>query len=257
MARRPRLVRSAPAEGGFLEGVTVSPDGRWIASSDDQNRMHLYDAATNRLLRSYDAGPPPEGEQAFMLGAFSPDSTQLAVILEASRSTEPVRLLDPTTMQPTSELPLPRQPAGLGDRCRVQRRRSLPGRHRADASTGRYGGPSGQGYALVWDLRSPSTPPVRIPIGTGRPGGGPQPGRSDPLHERAVDGVRRRDRRADLAARARRVELRGVRHQPRGTLLALAELEGNGRAPGGCRGRRDGHQAAWAHEHDLRHPVLP
>ena len=43
--------------------------------------MHLYDAATNRLLRSYDAGRPPEDEPAFMLGAFSPDSSQLAVIL--------------------------------------------------------------------------------------------------------------------------------------------------------------------------------
>ena len=64
--------------------------------------MHLYDAATNRLLRSYDAGRPPEDEQAFMIGAFSPDSTQLAVILRASKSTEPVRLLDPNTMQPTA-----------------------------------------------------------------------------------------------------------------------------------------------------------
>ncbi len=42
--------------------MSVSPDGRWIAASDDQNRMHLYDAATNRLLRSYDAGRPAEDE---------------------------------------------------------------------------------------------------------------------------------------------------------------------------------------------------
>ena len=71
----PHLVRSAPPGGGYLEVMDVSPDGRWIASSDDQNRMHLYDAATNRLLRSYDAGRPPEDEQAFMFAAFSPDSS--------------------------------------------------------------------------------------------------------------------------------------------------------------------------------------
>ena len=107
MAKHPRLVRSGPPGGGFLNGLTVSPDGRWIASSDDQNRMHLYDATTNRLLRSYDAGRPPEGEQAFMIGAFNRHSTQLAVILEASESTEPVRLLDPHTMEPTTKLASP------------------------------------------------------------------------------------------------------------------------------------------------------
>ena len=37
-----------------------------------------------------------------MIGAFSPDSTQLAVILEGPESTEPVRLLDPNTMEPTA-----------------------------------------------------------------------------------------------------------------------------------------------------------
>jgi hypothetical protein len=41
LARRPLLVRSAAPSGGFLEVLEVSPDGRWIASSDDQNRMHL------------------------------------------------------------------------------------------------------------------------------------------------------------------------------------------------------------------------
>ena len=105
--KRPHLVRSAPPGGGYLEVLDVSRDGRWIASSDDQNRMHLYDASTNRLLRSYDAGRPAEDEQGFMLAAFSPDSRQLAVILERRRSTEPVRLLDPNTMQPTTKLDFP------------------------------------------------------------------------------------------------------------------------------------------------------
>ena len=106
LARQPTLVRSAPPGGGFLETLNVSPDGRWIASSDDQNQMHLYDATTNRLVDSYDAGRPPEGEQAFMFAAFSPDSRQLAVLPEG-RANEPVRLLDPHTMEPTTELAFP------------------------------------------------------------------------------------------------------------------------------------------------------
>ena len=81
LAKQPTLVRSAPPGGGFIDLLSVSPDGRWIAASDDQNRMHLYDAATNRLLHSYEAGPAAEGGSV-MIGAFSPDSTQLAVILQ-------------------------------------------------------------------------------------------------------------------------------------------------------------------------------
>ena len=83
--------------------------------------MHLYDASTNRLLRSYDAGRPPGDEQASMVGAFSPDSSQLAVILTGQGSTEPVRLLDPNTMEPTAKLDFPGGQAGVGGRCPVQR----------------------------------------------------------------------------------------------------------------------------------------
>ena len=61
------------------------------------------------------------------------------------------------------------------------------------------------GYAVVWDLRSPSTPPVRVPTGTDAPGAGAQPGRPDPVHRLAADGVRRGDGQADLAARGRHV----------------------------------------------------
>jgi hypothetical protein len=102
LCKQPHLVRSAPPGGGYLEAMDVSRDGRWIASSDDQNRMHLYDAATNRLLRSYDAGRPPGDEPATIAGAFSPDSSQLAVTPRSVESTDPVRLLDPDTMQPSA-----------------------------------------------------------------------------------------------------------------------------------------------------------
>ena len=52
LAKQPHLVRSAPPGGGYLEIFDVSRDGRWITGSDHQNRMHLYDAATNGLLRA-------------------------------------------------------------------------------------------------------------------------------------------------------------------------------------------------------------
>ncbi len=168
LAEHPTLVRSAPPGGGYLEVMDVSRDGRWVASSDDRNRMHLYDAATNRLLRSYDAGWRAEDGQAFLIGAFSPDSSQLAATLTVGDSTEPVRLLDPDTMQPTRKLAYPGRP-GVG----VDVQFSADGRYLAatvfegsDASQGA----EVRGYAVLWDLRSPSTPPVRIRIGENRQG---------------------------------------------------------------------------------------
>ena len=162
LAERPTLVRSAPPEGGYLEVFDVSRDGRWIASSDDQNRMHLYDASTNRLLRTYDAGD----EGFFLESAFSPDSRQLAVVLHGSESTEPVRLLDPNTMQPTTKLDFPGSKPVWG----VDVQFSADGRYLA-ATVQTVNWPAqdasqAPGYAVVWDLRSSSTPPIRVPTGT-------------------------------------------------------------------------------------------
>jgi hypothetical protein len=102
LGKRPTLVRSAPPVGGYMDWLSVSPDGRWIAAADDADRMHLYDASTSQLLRSYDGVRPAKDGQGSMIGAFSPDGRQLAVILTGLGSTEPVRLLDPDTMQPTA-----------------------------------------------------------------------------------------------------------------------------------------------------------
>ena len=205
LAKQPHLVRSAPPGGGYLEVMDVSPDGRWIASSDDQNRMHLYDAATNRLLRSYDAGRPPGDEPASMFGAFSPDSSQLAVMPWSVESTEPVRLLDPDTMEPSAtRLASPAAEPVSG----VDVEFSADGRYLAATMLTlplvKDDPDLTPGYAVVWDLRSPSTPPIRVPTGTALAGAGAQPGRPDPVHRLAADGVRRRVGRHDLA-RARAV----------------------------------------------------
>ena len=128
--------------------------------------MHLYDAATHRLLRSYDAGRPAEDGQGFLIGAFSPDSSQLAVILTSVESTEPVRLLDPDTMQPTAV-----KLASLGGKpvTGVDVQFSADGRYlAATVHTVHYleQSPSETtGYAVVWDLRSPSSPPERVQTG--------------------------------------------------------------------------------------------
>ena len=170
LAKRPTLVRSAPPAGGYLEQMDVSPDGRWIASSDDQGRMHLYDAGTSRLLRSYEAVQPAEDEQAFMIARFSPDSSRLAVILEGGKFTEPVRLLDPNTMQPTAKLDFPKPVSGIDVQF------SGDGRYlAATVQTVNWPGRDATkikapGYAVVWDLRSPSARPIRVPTGTGAPG---------------------------------------------------------------------------------------
>ncbi len=170
LAKRPQLVRSAPPGGDHLDYIDVSRDGRWIAASDDQIRMHLYDAATNRLLRSYDAGRPTEDELVWIVGAFSPDSKQLAVILAFQESTEPVRLLDPDTMKPTTTLDVPGGKPVWG----VDVQFSADGRFLA-ATMQTFPLVKDDplltpGYAVVWDLRSPSSPPVRVPTGIGYEG---------------------------------------------------------------------------------------
>ena len=157
LAKQPHLVRSAPPGGGYLEAMDVSPDGRWIASSDDQNRMHLYDAATNRLLRSYDAGRPSEDEQAFMIAAFSPDSRQLAVILTAG---SPPSRCACWTRTPCSRRRSSTSPAAS---------RSWGSMSSSAPTVATWPPPCTRcarrrpcrrpGYAVVWDLRSPSSPP--------------------------------------------------------------------------------------------------
>ncbi|WP_207084169.1 BTAD domain-containing putative transcriptional regulator [Nocardioides sp. S5] len=165
LAEQPLLVRSVPPGGGYLDVFDVSHDGRWIAASDDQNRMHVYDAATNQLHDSYDAGRTGSRLQA-LGAAFSPDSKQLAVVLHGTKSTEPIRILDPTTMDPATELTFPDDEPVWA----VDARFSADGTHLATTVQTVNWPYKGHGrspsHALVWDLRSPSSLPVRVSTGT-------------------------------------------------------------------------------------------
>ena len=119
-----------------------------------------------------------------------------------------MRLLDPNTMQPTTKLDFPGGKPVWG----VDVQFSADGRYlAATVQTAHWPGQDANevpGYAVVWDLRSPSTPPMRVPTGTDAPGAGAQPGRPDPVHRLAADGVRRGDGQADLAARGSHVGTR-------------------------------------------------
>ena len=220
LSMRPHLVRSAPPGGSYMEGLSVSPDGRWIAASDEANWMHLYDASTSRLLRSYDAGRPPRAGQAWIMGSFSPDSRQLAVVLESVESTDPVRLLDPDTMQPTTRLSSPgRQPAIGSDvqfsedgRYLAASLETVPEQERA--------GVAAPTYAAVWDLGSPSAPPVRVPTGTDAQGIALSPDGSTlytsaPLTAYRVASGERIWRRSDITS------FLGIDINTAGTVLAL------------------------------------
>ena len=77
-----------------------------------------------------------------------------------------MRLLDPNTMQPTTKLDFPGGKPVWG----VDVQFSADGRYLA-ATVHTVNWPvqdpsEAPGYAVVWDLRSPSTPPIRVPTGT-------------------------------------------------------------------------------------------
>ncbi|MCY4725243.1 BTAD domain-containing putative transcriptional regulator [Nocardioides sp. STR2] len=244
--RQPQLIRSSQPGGNYLEGMDVSHDGRWIASSDDQNRMHLYDAATNRLLRSYDAGQPAANQQAWLIGAFSPDSSQLAVTLTAVPSTEPVRLLDPETMQVTATaLASPSGKPVIGTDVQFSADGRYLGATILDSSSI---DPLARSFAAIWDLRSPSTPPVRVPAGTSGQGLALSPDGQTlytawPLTARDVATGKRIWRRKDVTSWL------ALDINADGTLLALAD-DASGRdallvdaADGSTVARLRGHQA--------------
>ena len=136
-------------------------------------------------------------------------------------STEPVRLLDPDTMQPTTRLDFP----GGKPVCGVDVQFSADGRYLAATMhtvTWRRDATRDPGLRGGLGPPLPVQPPVRVPTGNVPPGDGAQPGRPDPVHGLAADGVRRGDGRADLAARGRHA-CPTLDVNAKGTLLALGD----------------------------------
>jgi WD40 repeat protein/DNA-binding SARP family transcriptional activator len=158
MARQPRLVRSVPAAGDYIDFLDVSPDGGRIAFPDDKGGVYLYDAATSRRLGAYQTGAVP-APQRFSYLDFSPGDEFLAVGL-GNPAERPVRLLDTHTMKESGpSLAVP----GRGLTRVNDIEFSGNGRYLV-ATVQRSSGDAdiaadAPAYVLVWDLTSPAERP--------------------------------------------------------------------------------------------------
>jgi WD40 repeat protein len=79
--RRPltgALVHTLPAHGRFLTTLSVSPDGRYIATVADHGNAQLWDAATGKQIADFG----PLASSAAM--PFSGDSTRVAIVRDGS-----------------------------------------------------------------------------------------------------------------------------------------------------------------------------
>ena len=243
LAKRPTLVRSAPPGGGYMEAFDVSRDGRWIASSDDQNRMHLYDASTSRLLRSYDAGEASAGYHLAGVQPRQQAARRGPARVGVHRAGAPA---GPEHHEADDEARLPRRQAGVGGRCRSSAPTAATWPPPCTRPTGGRRSPTETpGYAVVWDLRSPSTPPIRVPTGTDAPAMALSPdGRilytGWPLTAYDVATGKQIWRRKDVSVLgASRREHRGDSAGSRGPGRTVANA-----APGECLHRGDGPHAA-------------
>ena len=160
MARQPRLVRSVPAAGDYIDFLQVSEDGTRVAFPDDKGGVHLYDAATSRLLESQHVDSAAQSQ--FLLLAFSPRDEYLAVGIGSSDA-RPVRLLDAHSLEPTGpNLEVPGTVATFVSDVDF----SADGRYLAaslqrppPSDTFPSNDPS---FVLVWDLRFPDRQPERV-----------------------------------------------------------------------------------------------
>ena len=129
LAERPTLVRSAPPEGGYLEvhrRESRRPLDRLLGRSEpDAPLRRLQQPRGGHLRRRRRTGVPLAGVQPRQQAARRRPERAAGV----RRAGAPAR---PEHHAADDEARLPRRQAGVGSRCRVQRRRPLPGRHRAD-----------------------------------------------------------------------------------------------------------------------------
>ncbi len=193
-----------------------------------------------------------------MVGAFSPDSSQLAVILQIQELHGAGAPAGPAHHAADGGARLTRRRSRS---CGVDLQFSADGRYLAatlqTVRSGRAGPRNHPGYAVVWDLRSPATPPVRVPTGTGIQGMALSPDGRTLYTSRPLTAY-------DVASgdtiwrRARAVTPVALDMNAEGTLLALVDwARVTGRAPGGPGRRRDGPHAEGTPGRDPRDPVLP
>jgi DNA-binding SARP family transcriptional activator/WD40 repeat protein len=105
LARRPELIASTHLAGTNVIHLDVSPDGRRVATYDFANQVRTYEIDTGELLAEYSAGSDRGRSWVSGQVAFSPDGQTLAV-LGAGPTRQPVRLVDPRTLEPLDGQPL-------------------------------------------------------------------------------------------------------------------------------------------------------
>jgi len=168
MNRHPMLVRSFPAAGGYVNGISVSPDGSRIAAGDDHARFHVYDAGTGRVIDSYQFGPGTE-QQAFSSALFSPDGQYLAAIADYTPSA-PAEVRDPLLRLLNADTldPLPIAVPRIGSVHYLDLAFSADSRYLAASLQVTTGSADplveDPSRLLVWDLRSADRAPSEVAI---------------------------------------------------------------------------------------------
>ncbi len=196
MARQPRLVRSVPVAGDYLDPMQVSADGQRIAFPDDKGGVHLYDAATSRLLTQLPGRRCPTARESlsgWSIVAFSPRDDYVAV---GTNVAPIVRLLDAHTL--AADRPHPRRAgrtAANASPTSTSARTAAIWQRQYSASPPKAR--SSVGHPV---LRGGLGPELAAPAARGRAHGpryrGPctEHGRANGLHELPAHGVRRGER---------------------------------------------------------------
>ncbi|MGY4771215.1 nSTAND1 domain-containing NTPase [Kribbella sp. CWNU-51] len=218
--RHPQLLRSFPALSGYVNGISVSPDGSRIAAGDDRAAFQVYDAGTGRVTDSYSFGAASVAP-AFSTALYSPDGRYLA----ATATPSMLRLLDAENLDP---LPLA-VPPPTGPYLDIAF--SADSRHLAASvltESSYLAGPlEARVRLLVWDLGSASHAPRQVAVAHGALGIALSPdGRTiysgSPLTAYDVATGKQKWQRPDLRG------LLSIDISTRGDLLALQLLNQDG-----------------------------